>query len=142
MYLNGIYICNSWYSKICWFSVKKCWCQQNSRGVSCDSYSFWIFYGQGITVPCFIIVGYVWQILGRETFLRPSHPWTARKNSILNRLKSFHNFPWIFMNTISLGMSFKEVGYNYSAHRSSHLFIIAISNHSYITRKWPQIFFL
>ena len=33
---------------------------------------------------------------------------------------------------------FKEVQYNYSAHRSAHLFIIAISNHSHIKRKQPQ----
>ena len=34
---NAIYICISWYSKIWRFSAKKCWCQQNSRVVSCDS---------------------------------------------------------------------------------------------------------
>ena len=69
MYENAFYICISWYSKICWFAVKKCWCQQNSRGVSRDSSIFWIFFWQGISVPGFIIVGYVWQILGREAFL-------------------------------------------------------------------------
>ena len=63
MIQNAIYICISWYSKICWFLVKKYWCQQNSRGVSRDSYIFWIFFGWGITVPRFIIVGFVWQIL-------------------------------------------------------------------------------
>ena len=41
---NAIYICISWYSKICWFSVKK-YCQQNSSGVSRDLYIFWIFFG-------------------------------------------------------------------------------------------------
>ena len=40
MYQNRIYICISWYSNICWFLVKKYWCQQNSRGVSRDSYIF------------------------------------------------------------------------------------------------------
>ena len=69
MYLNGIYICISWYSKICWFPVKKCWCQQNPSCVSCDSYSFWNFFRYGITLPIFIIVGYVWHILGRGAFL-------------------------------------------------------------------------
>ena len=38
----------SWYSKICWFPVKKCWCQQNSGCVSRDSFFFfnllWIRY--------------------------------------------------------------------------------------------------
>ena len=43
MYQNPIYICISWYGKICWFLVKKCWCQQNSRGLSRDLYIFWIF---------------------------------------------------------------------------------------------------
>ena len=33
MYQNTIYICISSYKKICWFLVKKCWCQQNSMGV-------------------------------------------------------------------------------------------------------------
>ena len=42
---NAIYICISWYSKIYWFWVKKCWFQHNSRGLSRDSYIFWIFFG-------------------------------------------------------------------------------------------------
>ena len=46
---NAIYICISWYSKICWFPVKKYWCQQNSRGMSRDLYIFWIFFVYGIT---------------------------------------------------------------------------------------------
>ena len=72
MYQNAIYICISWYSKIWWFSVKKWWCQQNSRGVSRDSNNFRIFFRWGITASSFIIAGYVWQILGRGTFLPPS----------------------------------------------------------------------
>ena len=59
--------------------MKKYWCQQNSRGVSHDSYIFWIFFGEGINVPSFIIVGYVRQILGRVAFL-PPHPWAAPKS--------------------------------------------------------------
>ena len=43
-YQNPIYICISWYSKICWLSVKKRWCQQISRSVSCDSYFFEILF--------------------------------------------------------------------------------------------------
>ena len=27
-----------------WISDKKCWCQQNSRGTSCDLYILWIFF--------------------------------------------------------------------------------------------------
>ena len=37
MYQNAMYICISWHSKIYWYSMKKCWFQQNSRGVSRDS---------------------------------------------------------------------------------------------------------
>ena len=61
----------SWYSKICWFPAKKYWWQQNSKFVSRDSYIFWIFFGWGIIVASFIIVGYVWQIFWTETFLLP-----------------------------------------------------------------------
>ena len=71
MRLNTVYICISWYNKICWFSVKKCWCQQKSEGV--------IFFRSGITVPSFNIVGYVWQILGKGAFLAPLRPWAAPK---------------------------------------------------------------
>ena len=42
-------------------------------------------------MPSFIIVGYVWQILGREGFFAPPpsspHPWAAPKLSIRNRVK-------------------------------------------------------
>ena len=34
--------------------------------------NFWIFFRWGITVPSFIIVGYVWQISGRGPFCPPS----------------------------------------------------------------------
>ena len=33
-----------------------------------------------------MIVGYVWQILGRGGFCAPPHPWAAPKMSILNRV--------------------------------------------------------
>ena len=36
IYKSAIYVCISWYNKICWFLVKKCWCQQNSGAVSGD----------------------------------------------------------------------------------------------------------
>ena len=47
---------------------------------------FWTFFREGITVPNFIIVGYVWQTLGRGAFIL-SHTWTATKMAILNRIK-------------------------------------------------------
>ena len=84
MYQNAIYICISWYKKLCWFPLKKCWCQQNSGGVSLDSYNFWIFFRKGITLPSFIILEYVRQILGRP--FCPPHPWAAPKISIKNRV--------------------------------------------------------
>ena len=74
MHQNPIHICISWYNKICWFPVKKRWCQQNLGGVSRDSYVFWIFFREGITVPGFIIVRYVWQILGRRAPFCPLPP--------------------------------------------------------------------
>ena len=40
---NPIYMCIPGCSKISWFPVKKCWCQQNSRNVSRDLYIIWIF---------------------------------------------------------------------------------------------------
>ena len=65
MYKNETYICISWYDKNCWFLMKKCWCQQNSKGVSRDLYVFLILFRYDIAVPIFIIVEYVWQILGK-----------------------------------------------------------------------------
>ena len=44
IYPNAIYLCISWYNKIFWFPVKKCWCRQNSRAVSRDSHIFLIFF--------------------------------------------------------------------------------------------------
>ena len=40
MYQNAIYTCISWYSKICWFPVKICWCQRNSWCVT------WFIYNR------------------------------------------------------------------------------------------------
>ena len=70
---NYVSKCNPYlffsYSKICSFPVKNSWCQQKSRGVWRDSYIFRTFFRKGITMPTFIIVGYVWQMLWREAFL-------------------------------------------------------------------------
>ena len=41
--------------------------------------------GKSITVPSFIIVGYVRQILGMGALFSP-HPWAAPKSFILNRV--------------------------------------------------------
>ena len=38
-------------------------------------------------MPSFIIIGYVWRILGRGAKKpSPHHPWAARKKPILNRV--------------------------------------------------------
>ena len=46
--------------------------------VSRDLYIFWIFFGYSITVPRFMIEGYVWQILGRGGRFCPSPPIRER----------------------------------------------------------------
>ena len=48
-------------------------------------------------MPSFIIVRYVWQILGRGPFALPSHPWAAPKKHILNRVKDsfFYTTPLV-----------------------------------------------
>ena len=91
MYQNVIYICISWYNKICKFPVKKSWFQQNSRCVSRNSYIFWIFFGLGIIVPSFIIVGYVWQILGRGHYcLKLFQRLTERNRKLIKCLQHFY----------------------------------------------------
>ena len=42
----------------------------------------------GITVPSFIIVGYIWQVLRRGNIFAP-HPWTTPKRPIPNRVKNY-----------------------------------------------------
>ena len=42
MYQNAIYICISWYSKICWF--QKMLMSAERSGVTRDSYIFWNFF--------------------------------------------------------------------------------------------------
>ena len=44
---------------------------------------FIFFFRLGITVPSFIIAGYVWQILGRGSLFATPHPWRP----ILSRVK-------------------------------------------------------
>ena len=85
MYLKGIYICVSWYSKICSFPVKKSLCQQNSRFIF---YTIYIFFGSSL--------GKVWlcQVPSLQDtcdrFYGVGGPfWAAPKNLILNRVKMF-----------------------------------------------------
>ena len=48
-----IYICISWYNKIYWFSLKKCWCLQNYRDVSHDLYIFFDLFNVGYNCATF-----------------------------------------------------------------------------------------
>ena len=50
-------------------------------------YGFWIFFSQGITVPSFIIMGFVSNILGKGPLCSSPHPWAASGRAILNRVK-------------------------------------------------------
>ena len=66
--------------------MNKCWYQQKSKIVSRRLHIFRIVFRLGITVPSFIALGYVWQILGTGELLGP-HPWTAPKRPIWIGLK-------------------------------------------------------
>ena len=92
-------------------SDKKCWCQQNSRSVSRDSFIFWVVLRKGITVPSFMIAGYVWQILGRGVFSPhppPLYLWAAPKRPILNSINSYNwkYFKSLCETTVFLSISF------------------------------------
>ena len=106
MYQNPIYICISWCSKICWFLVKKCWCQQNSRDVSRDLYIFWIFLRSGITLPSVIIVGYVWEILERRGSKKPPPPHIIREQ--LWKSPSWIGLNLLYSNLLVNGYSSNE----------------------------------
>ena len=62
-----------------------------------------MFLGEGISVSSFIIVGCVWQILGRVGLFAPPppHPWAALKKPILNRVKGARLDLRIFLLTQS-----------------------------------------
>ena len=58
MFQNAIYVYIFWYNLLMSAELK---------GMSHDSYIFYVFFSYGITVPGFIIVRYVWKILGRRS---------------------------------------------------------------------------
>ena len=61
------------------------------KALSRDLYTLWICYREGISVPSFIIVGYMWQVLMRRDLFNPSpHLWAAPKRPILNRVNINH----------------------------------------------------
>ena len=100
MYQYAIYTCISRYSKICWFPVKNCWCQQNSRDVSRDLYIFWIFFRYSIIVPCAKVHHCricVTDFREGGTLLPPPpHPWAALKKPIWIGLK--HDILYFYSN--------------------------------------------
>ena len=131
MFLNVIYICISWYSKICWFPVKNTDVSR-TQGVY---HVINIVWGTslGKILPSFIIVGYVWEILGRGVFLPPSpslHPWASPKKPILNRVKiiprcfsdetysSIASFIFIFLKEAVLSLKLQRM-----CHRR-HIFML------------------
>ena len=82
---NAFYTHIPWYSKICWFLVKNCWCQQKSRGVSHVIY-FGYFLGKVYQVHhCRICMTDFWEGLAYPP-PPPRHPWAVPKKAILNRL--------------------------------------------------------
>ena len=62
-----------------------------TQGVRHVIYMFFGFFlREGITVPSFITVEYLWQILGRGGELSATPlPWAAPKKPILNRVNAF-----------------------------------------------------
>ena len=102
MYQNVIYIFIYWYSKICWFSVKKCWYQQDWKWCVKWCRYFFVSFGCGKTVPSCAKFHHCWicetefregDIFGHPP--APLHPWAAPKKPILNRVK-LENFDYVF----------------------------------------------
>ena len=88
MHQNVIYICISWYRKICWFPVKNADVSR-TQGVYHMIYLFFgSSLGKSLTVLSFIIVGYVWQTLERGLFC-PLDLWAAPKRPTLSRVNIF-----------------------------------------------------
>ena len=114
MYQNAIYICSSWYSKFCWFPVKKCRCQQNSRGVSHDSYIFWVFFTEGITAKfhhCGICVTHFREGGGCFLSQPPSSPHICEQPQ---KSPSWIGLLWCnFYNGIFLDNTYKILWKNY-----------------------------
>ena len=69
-----------------------------------------------------------------SSFISLTYVWMAVSSK---QTKSYH-----LRQQICALPRHKEVQYNCNAHRSAHLFLIAISSHSHIKRKQPQIIFL
>ena len=109
---NAIYILISCCSRNCWFSMKKCWCQQNLSDVPRDLYIFWIFFGWSITVPSVFIVGYVRPILERVPFWSMgSHDKQVPVPIVLKLSKAYQTKLCL---TINLGLYYIKIVKMYS----------------------------
>ena len=111
MYQNAIYICISWYSKISWFPVKKCWCQQNSRGLSRDSYFLdllWVRYNCAKFHHCRICVTGFRE--GGLFALPPSISEQPRKSPSWTGLKSSFLILDLFLKTGVTSVNLNEAG--------------------------------
>ena len=117
MHQNPIYICTSWCSKICWFLVKKCWCQQNSKDVSRDLYNFWIFFRSGITVKfhhCRICL----TVIREGGQKSPPDPWAFTKKPILNRVNTVHLFFKTLVTLLYMQSIISFISSTQGSHRS------------------------
>ena len=85
MYQNAVYIFISRYRKLFWFPERNCW-QQKSRAVSSGIHFFECSLGK-YNCAIFIIVEYVWYVLGMGGLFGLPGVWAAAKRPILNRLK-------------------------------------------------------
>ena len=81
MYQNANYIWIFRYSKMFWFSMKKCSCHQYSSGVPRDSYIFWVDVRYNCKHFPLCVTGF------REGGLFATHSWAAPKRLILDKVK-------------------------------------------------------
>ena len=94
---NEIYIYISWYNKFAGFRWKHADVSRTQRVCHAIHIIFWIFSRQGITVPSFIILGYVSQILERGIFLLPPIREQPQKWPSWIRLRPLIHYSWIFI---------------------------------------------
>ena len=57
-----VYICISWYSKICWFPMKKCWCQ-------CAKFHHCRICVTGFTKKAFLFSRFLWAATKRPMWI-------------------------------------------------------------------------
>ena len=101
MYQNTIYICISWYSKICWFLVKKILMSAELKGCVTWFIYFldvlWVRYNCATFHHCRICVT---EFREGGPFWPAPHPWVAAKKPILNRVKSLVFYCWFRSDTL------------------------------------------